>query len=62
MNNIDHNDCFARFEMPNGTIECTALIKVNYKKCKFYRNDIQREDIERDIKYRYSTRSIKNEY
>lgn len=62
MNNTDHNDCFARFETSTGRAGCTALIKVNCKKCKFYRNDIQREDIERDIKNHYSTRSIKNEY
>ncbi len=62
MRKIDNTDCFARFEMPNGIIKCSALINLDCKNCKFYRNDIKRKDIEKDIKNHLSTRNIRNEY
>lgn len=62
MNKIEHTDCFARFEMPSGAIKCSVLINLDCKNCKFYRNDIKRRDIERDIRNHNSTRSIRNEH
>ena len=62
MRKIDNTDCFARFEMPNGIIKCSALINLDCKNCKFHRNDIKRKDIEKDIKHHLSTRNIRNEY
>ena len=62
MNKIDHSDCFARSEMPSGKVKCSALINFNCKNCKFYRTDIKRQDIERDIKYHNKTGSVRNEH
>lgn len=61
MNKIDHRDCFALSKL-NGNKVCSATIKTDCKNCKFYRTDITREDIERDIKYHNKTGSIRNEY
>lgn len=62
MNKIEHTDCFAGFEMPNGVIECTVLDITVCENCKFYRNDIKREDIEKDIEKYSSRKSIRNEH
>ncbi len=47
---IDRKDCFARYENINKKIKCRALEVKDCEKCKFYRNDLKRENIERDIK------------
>ncbi len=46
----DKKDCFARYESINKKIKCRALEEKDCEKCKFYRNDLKRENIEKDIK------------
>ncbi len=66
MNKFNNHDCFARrtaVESLSGHTECNALIVKSCENCKFYRNDITREDIERDINKYSSIKGIKkNEY
>lgn len=63
MNDIDNCDCFASYKTFSGRIECSALNHAECEKCKFYRNDIKREDIERDIDYYIKGKvSKKDEY
>lgn len=57
---MDRKDCFARYETSNGEACCSALDYKKCNNCKFYRNDLKREDIEKDIKKYSSHRSIKN--
>lgn len=47
---MDRKDCFARYETSNGEDCCSALDVKNCNNCKFYRNDLKRADIEKDIK------------
>ena len=47
---MDKKDCFARYENINKKVKCRALETKNCDKCKFYRNDLKRENIEKDIK------------
>lgn len=42
---MNREDCFA-----NAGNKCSALSEKNCKNCKFYRNDLKRADIERDIR------------
>lgn len=58
---IDRYDCFARYETSNDKVNCSALINKNCSDCKFYRNDLSRADIEREIKKYSSHRSIRND-
>lgn len=46
MNKID---CFA-YKERNRHSGCKALKEINCENCKFYRNDINEADIERDIR------------
>lgn len=46
----DRKDCFARYESINKKIKCRALEVKDCENCKFYRNDLKRENIEKDIK------------
>lgn len=62
MNKVDKFDCFGSYETPNGRLSCNVLKTANCENCKFYRNDITRNDIEREIKSYYSTKGVKNEY
>lgn len=50
-------DCFA-----NTDKECNALNQKNCCKCKFYRNDLNQEKIEKDIKNYLSIKTLKNEF
>lgn len=60
---MEKKDCFACYETSNGILDCSALDIMNCEKCKFYRNDLNRKDIEKDIKKYSSFRSVnKNEY
>lgn len=47
---MNRKDCFARYENINKKIKCRALEVKDCEKCKFYRNDLKRENIEKDIK------------
>lgn len=66
MNKYNKHDCFARkttIESLEWHTECSALIVKSCEKCKFYRNDITREKIEKDINKYSSIKGIKkNEY
>lgn len=60
---IDKIDCFARYETLNGQANCSALVNKKCNNCKFYRNDLNRQDIESDIKTYASSKSTrKKEY
>lgn len=63
---IDRTDCFARrksVETLKGQAECSALFSKSCENCKFYKNNITRKSIERDIQNYYSVKGIhKNEY
>ena len=54
MNNRE--DCFA-----NAGNSCRALNEKNCEKCKFYRNDLKPEKIEKEIQKYISTKCLKNE-
>lgn len=58
--NEEQLDCFARKEKEDG-VECTALNEMYCKKekCRFYRNDIKRSEIERSIRL-YAQKHAKN--
>ncbi len=47
---IDLKDCFAFYETTSGEKYCSALKEKNCENCNFYRNDIKRADIEKDVK------------
>ncbi len=60
---IDKYDCFARYETLNGQANCSALVNKKCNNGKFYRNDLNKQNIDRDIKKYSSHRSIyRNEY
>lgn len=46
---MSNKDCFGYRER-NGHVGCTVSEVLKCENCKFYRNDINQEDIERDIK------------
>jgi len=58
---MDRKDCFARYETSNNAVNCSALTYKKCNNCKFYRNDLSRADIEKDIKKYSSHRSIRND-
>ena len=56
---MDRKDCFARYQSPNGEAGCSALNEKNCLNCNFYRNDLRRDEIEKDIEKYSSIKGIK---
>ena len=53
---MENKDCFA-YKERKGYTGCKALKELYCKDCKFYRNDINEEEIERDITHYADTHS-----
>lgn len=47
---MEKKDCFA-YKEKQGHSGCTALNKIDCKNCNFYRNDISKAEIERDVRH-----------
>ncbi len=45
---MKRKDCFA-YKEKNGHVGCTVSKQLKCENCKFYRNDINRAEIEQDI-------------